>query len=92
LNGDARRRSVKYDKRGRHPNSLRNLKPRRKGQPSLNPNGRAGKNALGQYWVDKRWLAYVRSVEKDIRFVDRMFRKHLGCSIDRACDVLKRSK
>jgi hypothetical protein len=83
--------AVKY-RRGCNPASIANLKPQKRGAPSINPNGRAGKNALGQYWVDAAWAKYVRQVEKDARFADRLFRKNLGCSLDKACDVLKRKR
>jgi hypothetical protein len=79
----------RFYKRGHHPNSLANLRPCKKGQ-HLNPNGRAGKNALGQYWVDKRWQRYVADIAKAERLLDRAMRKNLGCSLNQAWDRLKK--
>ena len=90
--GDARRRSVKYDKRGQHPNSLANLRPRRKGQPSLNPCGRRGKSAVVTVLDDPQWIAYVRQVERDMKFVDKVFKKQFGVSADQAYDALRKRK
>jgi hypothetical protein len=83
---------VKFYKHGQHPNSLRNLKPRRKGMPSLNPCGRRGKSGVVTVLDDPQWLAYVRDIERTAKLVDRMFKRHLGCSVDRACEVLQRKR
>jgi hypothetical protein len=56
----------------------------------LNPNGRAGKNALGQWWVDKKWKAYLNQIERDAKWVDRLMRKHIGCSLDQADRILRK--
>jgi hypothetical protein len=82
---------VKYDKRGQHPNSLRNLKPRRKGMPSLNPCGRRGKSkGVVTLLDDPQWLAYVRQVERDAKLLDRAMRRNLGVSLDEAYKVLRK--
>ena len=84
---------MKYDKRGKHPNSLRNLKPRRKGQPSLNPDGRRGKGKVGKVPTvldDPAWQAYVRKIERDAKWLDRLMRKNIGCSLDQADRMLRK--
>jgi hypothetical protein len=80
---------MKY-KRGLHPHSIANLRPQKRGQPSHGPNGRRGKSAVVTVLDDPQWLAYCRKIERDAKWVDRVFRKQLGCSVDRACEVLKR--
>lgn len=83
---------MKYDKRGQHPNSLRNLKPRRKGQPSLNPDGRAGKNRLREILFGPDWAAYVRQVERDTKMVDKVFRKRFGVTANEAYESLRKKR
>jgi len=65
-------RQVKESQMGKHPNSLANLRPRKKGDPSLNPKGRPRKelsltHMLRQKLTDpcpfdpegRRWLEYI---------------------------------
>jgi hypothetical protein len=84
---------VKFYKPGCHPNSLANLRPRRRGQPSLNPYGRRGKPVLTESILDDpQWLAYVRSVERDTKMLDRIFRRQLGVSLDQAWNHLRKRR
>src|SRR5579863_362441 len=71
--------------RGRHPNSLRNLKPRRKGMPSLNPAGRRGARSLQSELeaiiFSPAWQEFRRQTEETERLLARSVREHLGISL-----------
>jgi hypothetical protein len=77
----------RFYQRGHHPNSVRNLKPRRKGQPSLNPDGRRGQNDLRSQIFGPEWKAFVRDLEKAERLLDQVMRKDLGITLRRAYEL-----
>ena len=80
-------------KRGRNPNSLRNLKPQQPGAPSVNPCGRAGKGALTERaLMGDDWMKWKAKVERDTKLVDRIFRKQFGTSLNEAWDHLRKRR
>ena len=71
---------------GRHPNSLRNLKPQRRGQPSRNPWGRAGKPQPGDvcaemrgfYFNDPWWKKFTKEMERTQRLIIKSLAVRVG--------------
>jgi hypothetical protein len=71
--------------RGHHPHSRANLRPRRKGQPTLNPHGRRGAHSLQSELQElvfgSEWRKIVKQTEKTERLLERSVREHLGISL-----------
>ena len=81
----------RFYKWGCHPNSLANLRPRRRGQASLNPYGRRGKPVFTESILDDpQWQAYVNKCRRDAKWLDRLMRKNIGCSLDQADRMLRK--
>jgi len=72
--------------RGCNPNSLRNLKPQRRGEPSHGPFGRRGKgdprNALELALFGPDWIAWKRDMERTTKLLNRVFKAEFGVTAD----------
>jgi hypothetical protein len=70
---------------GRHPNSLKNLKPQRRGAQGKNPWGRAGKNSLQAQLetalYGPSWRRFVRETEKTQKLLEQSFKEQFGISL-----------
>lgn len=82
----------RFYRRGKHPNSRKNLKPVKKGE-CRNPAGRGGArtidNQLKDIFFGGEWKEFLRETRRTHRLLDAAFKKEFGLTVDQMWDRME---